>query len=288
MTDMMPVCFDWDGEAMIPQERFKRRAEQQFVIGDTYRLVVEEERLANSHRHYFASLAEAWRNLPEDLADRFESPEALRAWALIKTGYHDETSVVCDTEADAKRIASFMGMLRDYAVIVVKGNVVKRYTAKSQSVRAMDKAAFEASKRDVLDLVASMIGVDPRQLAAEASRTAPPDDPEDPGPTPDRPSISQRASAMARGELDPAQAPIQPVTAPSTPAASPSPANGIGAPSDAGSYMAYAAGWIAEAADRQGAIARWHGEHEMRAAFAVPMAATNRLAGMLHAKFPGK
>jgi len=77
-----PVLFSWDGEAMQPLgERMAKLCDEQFVIGMRYRLVEYEDRSSKSHNHYFASLAEAWNNLPEDMAERFPSPEHLRKYS---------------------------------------------------------------------------------------------------------------------------------------------------------------------------------------------------------------
>ena len=61
--------------------------------------------------------------------------------------------------------------LDDFAIVVVTGSVVTRFTAKSQSQRAMGKADFQASKDAVLDLAAQLIGATPQQIE-ESARTA--------------------------------------------------------------------------------------------------------------------
>ncbi len=144
-----------------------RRCEDQFTIGDRYRMVTEEDRSPESHRHYFACLNEAFYNLPDDLAARFPSMESLRRWCLIKCGFADVRSTVYETANDAKRAATLLGLYNEHAVIIAKGCVVSVYVAKSQSTRAMDKATFQASKTAVLDLVASMIGVTSAELARQ-------------------------------------------------------------------------------------------------------------------------
>ena len=87
MTDNIPpMDYAWDGESMFP--RVPRLADKHFVVGLSYRLVPHEERSMAQHRYYFASINEAWKNLPEDLAERFATPDQLRKFALIKAGYY--------------------------------------------------------------------------------------------------------------------------------------------------------------------------------------------------------
>lgn len=146
-----------------------RAADRAYVIGEVYRLVPHEERSARSHNHYFASLHEAWTNLPEEAAERFPSVDHLRKWALIKAGFRDERSIACSSKAEAQRIAAFVKPMDEFAVVVVREAVVVVLTAKSQSVKAMGKQDFQASKDAVLEIVSELIGVKPDQLQGQAA-----------------------------------------------------------------------------------------------------------------------
>lgn len=165
-----PMIFTWDGEVMRPQH--PRIADQEYVVGEVYRLAPYEERSGASHNHYFAALTEAWQNLPEDLMEQYPTAEVLRKKMLIKAGYRDERSIVCASKAEANRIAVFIIPIDPYAVVIVRGNVVQYLTAKSQSMRAMGKADFEASKQAVLDAVAELIGVGRQTLEDNAGMSA--------------------------------------------------------------------------------------------------------------------
>ena len=165
---MTPLLFIWDGEAMEPLARHRARADKQYVIGETYCLVPEEQRSSVSHRHYFSALHQAWSNLPEDVAGDFVSDEHLRKYALIQVGYRDERSIVCASKAEAARVAAFIRPMDEFAVVLVHEAMVRVFTAKSQSVRAMGKKDFQDSKQKVLDYVAAMVGVAPAELAANA------------------------------------------------------------------------------------------------------------------------
>lgn len=168
-----PTTFEWTGEAMVPVSQFMaRKADECFVIGDTYRLVEHHDRSMNSHRHYFAALHDAWASLPENEAERFPSSEHFRKWCLIKCGYADQRQHVCASKAEALRLQAFVRPLDEYAVVTCRESVVTVWTAQSQSVKAMGRQAFQASKQAVLDLAASMIGVDPQALSANAGLAA--------------------------------------------------------------------------------------------------------------------
>jgi len=159
-----PVEFHWTGEVMKPQPRFNALARKQYVAGECYVLGVNEERSSASHRHYFAAIQEAFENLPEDKVARYPSAEHLRKWALIKAGYHNERSIVCDSKKQADAIVAFIEAVDEFAVTIVKGPVVKVYTAKSQAVDSMSREEFEKSKADVLAVLGETIGLSKKEL----------------------------------------------------------------------------------------------------------------------------
>lgn len=165
-----PMLFDWDGEVMRPFR--PTYADRHFVVGQQYRLEVVEERSTATHNHEFAFLAEAWKQLPEALADIYPSPEHLRKRALIEGGFFDEEAVDAGNNAAALRVASFVRSRDDFAFVIVRGPIVLVRTAKSQSRRAMNKAEFQASKEAVLQIVSTMIGTTPEQLRDNAGAAA--------------------------------------------------------------------------------------------------------------------
>lgn len=170
MTTPPPIPMQWDGEHFAPASpRWAALCDQHFVVGQVYPLEVREERSPASHRGYFAAINEAHQNLSEEQTARWPTPDHLRRFALIKTGYADERSVVCPTEAVARRMAAFMRPLDSYAVIECAGCVVRAWTAKSQSMRAMDKATFQRSKTAVLEYAASLIGTTAERLSSHAA-----------------------------------------------------------------------------------------------------------------------
>jgi hypothetical protein len=173
MTEILPVTFIWtDDGVMKPIDRFAPRCVKQFTVGEHYRMVVDEERSAVSHSHYFASVTEAWKNLPEEYASRFPTSDKLRKWCLIKAGYATEQSMVCKSSTDVAKFAALLGRMSEDSIVVQNGNVIKVYTAESQSSRSMNKERFQQSKTAVLDLLASMIGTSVEDLKANAGQAA--------------------------------------------------------------------------------------------------------------------
>lgn len=167
-----PIPMRWDGEAMVPLPRLAAEADRAFVIGQVYRMVEHLDRSMASHGHYFAELNEAWANLPDDLAALYPSAEHLRKAALIRTGHADSRQFVASSKAEALRLAAFMRPVDEYAIVSVAGATVTVWTARSQSMRAMGKRAFETSKADVLGYVAGLIGTTRPALAENARQSA--------------------------------------------------------------------------------------------------------------------
>lgn len=160
-----PIQMRWQGDGFMPVNAYwAKEADKVFVIGEVCGVVAIEERSAKSHAHYFASINEAWQNLPEHLAGKFGSAEHLRKWCLIKAGYRDQRSIVVGSRAEALRLVPFIKGLDEFAVVTADGATVTAYTAKSQSMRAMGKKDFQESKDAVLRVASELIGVTPDAL----------------------------------------------------------------------------------------------------------------------------
>jgi hypothetical protein len=139
-------------------------AERQFVPDHHYLLEPHHERSHARHRAYFASLNEAWSSLA---VDDFPTPEHLRKFSLIRTGFYDERVLVCKTAAEAERAAAFMRPLDGFAVVIRDDNLVRVETAKSQSYKTMGRDEFYRSMDAVLDYVAGLLGVPKDVLEAQ-------------------------------------------------------------------------------------------------------------------------
>lgn len=165
MTAPRPVHMQWLGDSFVPAGKYwQRLADQLFVVGMVYPLEVREDRSMRSHQHYFACINEAFNNLPEHIAARVPSPDHLRKMALIKAGYCDEKTFSCVGPEEAERLAAFIRPMDGYAIVVVRDDTVTVFTAKSQSMRAMNKVEFAESKERVLGILADLIGTTRKAL----------------------------------------------------------------------------------------------------------------------------
>ena len=161
-----PIVFQWDGEAMVPASQFwSRKADQEFVVGETYKLVEHHDRSTASHNHYFASIGSAWSTLPDMHLEQYPTAEHLRKKALIWKGYRDERTIVAASQAEAERVAAFIKPMDDFAVVTVRDAVVRVWTAKSQSTKAMGAKDFQQSKSDVLDFISEILGTTADELS---------------------------------------------------------------------------------------------------------------------------
>lgn len=154
-----PMPFRWTGEAFEPLPRFKAACDKEMVVGQVYRMEVQEERSLASHNHYFAALAERWQSLPEHFGDRFPTPDHLRRYALIRAGYRDERTIATASKAEALRVAAFVRPMDPYAIVTTTEALVTVWTAQSQSMKAMGREAFQKSKDDVLGTIDDMLGI---------------------------------------------------------------------------------------------------------------------------------
>jgi hypothetical protein len=162
----------WDGNVMIPLPRFKRLCDSQFAINEEYPLMIVENRSMASHNHYFAALHEAYQNLAEEYAQEFVNEDHLRSWCLCKAGFCTTDVHVFDTPGDAKKFRMAFKRNMPMAIIKVEGNIVTIYEPESQSMAAMKKERFEASKTAVLDIAATMARTTPAELKKNAGRSA--------------------------------------------------------------------------------------------------------------------
>ena len=155
---------------MVPMGRFRDKCAEAFTQGEHYKLEAIEERSWKSHQHYFACVHDGWLNLPEQCAMETwaQSSEHLRKYALIKTGWFNSQTHVCDSEAEATRWATRLRPRTEFGIVVARGTTVIEYEAQTQSMKGMGKADFQKSKDDVLGFIASLSGSLPEQLGGAA------------------------------------------------------------------------------------------------------------------------
>lgn len=175
MNSHPPLDFIWDNEAQVlrPYSPYwARRAAAIFGHGESLQILAQQARSIATHNHYFAVVQEAWANLPPLMADRFPSAEHLRKYALIQTGYCNSQSMPCLNKAQAEKMAAFIRPIDEFSVVHIRGSIVEVFTAKSQSMNAMDKNTFRESKEKVLDYIAAMIGVARQELTDNTGKAA--------------------------------------------------------------------------------------------------------------------
>lgn len=169
--DSGPLLLRYDGAGAFQtiRQRDADMCDKSLVCGEKYIVEQHQGRSTASHAHYFASVNEAWANLPEDQAERWPSSEHLRKYALIKTGFCDQKDFTCSSMAEARRLAAAIGQIDTYAVVNVRRNVVQMFTAKSQSYRSMGKLDFQRSKEAVLQYLETLLGTASGELAKAAA-----------------------------------------------------------------------------------------------------------------------
>lgn len=168
-----PVKFIWEGDAMKPAAPYYQKlADKYFCIGEAYMMAEHQERSAKSHNHFFASIADAWGNLPDNLLAEYPSVEHLRKKALIRRGYCDERSIVCASKSEAIRIAAFVRPMDEYGIVIASEAVVKVLTAQSQSRKAMGAKVFQESKTAVLEFIDELLGLESGQTKQNAGKAA--------------------------------------------------------------------------------------------------------------------
>lgn len=168
-----PVYLRYAGEGCFEpaNQRQAKASDAIYTIGEVYPLEPAYQRSHASHNHEFAFVNEAWLNLPESysIAPFAASPEHLRKHALIMTGWCDTQTFACGSKAEAERWAANLRPLDEYSVVIVQGTTVTRAVAKSQSMRAMGKKDFQASKTAIMEYLEDMIRVGRGALTGQAA-----------------------------------------------------------------------------------------------------------------------
>lgn len=137
-------------------------------VGAVHGWQMAEHRSKSSHDHFFAVINEAWKSLPEDMADDFPSPEHLRKWALIKAGFCSETRIACANNTEAMTLATKAKAMDKYSVVAIDGKAVTIWTADSQRRDAMGRQHFQEAKERALHIISNLLGIDATTLKEAA------------------------------------------------------------------------------------------------------------------------
>ena len=163
MSETLPLRYEGDGVfRCLHPKRIKVAA------GEVHGWQMAEHRSRASHDHFFACMNEAWKSLPEELADDFPSPEHLRKWALIKAGFCSETRIVCANNGEAMTLATKAKAMDRFSVVAIDGKAVTIWTADSQRKDAMGRAKFQEAKEMALHIVSQLLGTDAATLMEAA------------------------------------------------------------------------------------------------------------------------
>lgn len=164
--------YEGDGQFVPLGTYWMRKGDEEYVVGQVYRMGVHDERSMASHRHYFAQLKELWLTLPDALLPIYPSVEHLRKKMLITAGFCHERQVVFESERDARIAAAVIKPIDEYAIVAVEGCVVTHWTAKSQAESAMGKEDFQASKDAVFHEIDKLLNMPKGTSQKQAGRAA--------------------------------------------------------------------------------------------------------------------
>ena len=163
MSEVLPMRYEGNGMfRCLHPKRVK------LAVGEVHGWQMAEHRSKASHDHFFACVNEAWKSLPEEMADDFPNPECLRKWALIKAGFCSETRIVCANNSEAMTLATKAKAMDKFSVVAIDGKAVTIWTADSQRRDAMGRQAFQEAKERALHIISELIGTDAATLKEAA------------------------------------------------------------------------------------------------------------------------
>lgn len=138
-------------KAMVPVERYRKSAYRMYHDDGEYPMGVIEARSRAAHSGYFAQLNEAYQNLPENIAVRWQTSEHFRKWLLIETGWFNEKEFTFEgrsAEREAKRLATFIQTEDEHARVTIS----RIAPADDSREVALDKAVEAWTNNGALDL----------------------------------------------------------------------------------------------------------------------------------------
>lgn len=117
-------------------------------------------------RFFFAQIRDAHANLPDHLRDRWPSSEHLRKHALIAAGHCDTAQVIAGSKRAALDVAALIKSMDRYRIVVVEGDVLTVYTARSMARRFLLKPQFREVVDKVMVWITQQTNIDPRRSMA--------------------------------------------------------------------------------------------------------------------------
>jgi hypothetical protein len=139
-------------------------------------VVLTKHRSSPDHRRFFALVAAAFAQWPENNEYQPENEEKLRAWLICKAGARWRISTpifLPDDATEHMRVLFRLGI--EAAIRAAKGEAfvtpykdsVAVHTPKSIAFHEMDQREFGALRAAVEDVIKAETGLDPEQLLRE-------------------------------------------------------------------------------------------------------------------------
>lgn len=144
--------------------------------GGVYNVSLAKDRSPESHKQFFAVLADAFHQMPE-AKQQWRDPEHLRKWLLCKVSWCNQTDTVLSSNDDAMKYATMIKSLDPYSVVYVNDNVVRYWEPKSMKMAranngGMSKQDFQRVKQDSFDFLDDYLGLERGTLAKEGGKAA--------------------------------------------------------------------------------------------------------------------
>lgn len=161
---MTPARMKWQNGILMPVGRTAYATlSDAMEDGKIYDIEIVQERSQKSHGHFFASLSEAFSNLPELHRLDIPSIEHLRKRALIHTGWAHTFKIPCASGRAMNDLWKLMRETDEYVVCLPdpKTHVLTVYKARSMSKKEMRPKEFQQCKDDVLKWAWGLVGMEP-------------------------------------------------------------------------------------------------------------------------------
>lgn len=114
-------------------------------------------------KRFFACLRDAHANLRPEHLQRWPDSEALRKSALISVGHCDVATICAGSKKAAIEFSTYLHSRDRYCLVMVSGDVLMVYTARSMSRRMLPKKEFMEVAEKVFAFIAGQTGIDPGQ-----------------------------------------------------------------------------------------------------------------------------
>ena len=167
MAAPIRLRYEGNGDFRVLSNYWAMRADRDFVVGEVYPMVPHQERSQATHNHEFAVIADLWASLPERYKHEpwAQTPDHLRKYALIMCRFCDTQTYACGSRAEAERWAKNLRPIDEYSVVSIEGTTVFRFTAQSQSRRAMGAKRFQESKQAIIEYIEGLLGIEQEAAA---------------------------------------------------------------------------------------------------------------------------